>query len=143
MTDSGNPVSVIPILFRAQTNDYYLSGNWYLNNSSIATTSWRGAKDEIETLPSKYEVLFDNLKPVRFKYIHGDSGRYHTGFILDELKDAIDAAGLDTNEVGAYCVNDSSTGEGGIRYEELIAICVKKIKTLENEINILKNKLEE
>lgn len=143
MTDSGSPVSVIPILFRAQTNDYYLSGNWYLNNSSIATTSWRGAKDEIETLPSKYEVLFDNLKPVRFKYIHGDSGRYHTGFILDELKDAIDAAGLDTNEVGAYCVNDSSTGEGGIRYEELIAICVKKIKTLENEINILKNKLEE
>ena len=138
-SSSGNIMSVIPIRFDAKNDEYYLNGTWYLNDSAIATTSWREAKEAIEELPENYEVMFDYLKPVRFKYVEGKSGRYHTGFILDEMKTAMDIAGLSTAEVGAYCVSDTSTGRGGIRYEELIAICVKKIQKLERELNTLKN----
>jgi hypothetical protein len=140
-SSSGSPMSVIPIVFDAKNITYYLNGTWYLNNSEIATTSWREAKEDIEELPASYEIMFDNLRPVRFKYVEGASGRYHTGFILDEMKDAMDVAGLTTAEVGAYCISDETTGRGGIRYGELIAICVSKIQKLERELNILKNSI--
>ncbi len=100
--------------------------------------SWRGAKHDIEQLDDRYSVLFDNLNPVRFKYNDGTSGRYHTGFILDELKSAMDAANITTQELAAYCVSDQETGEGGIRYGALIALLVKEVQTLKKEIKEIK-----
>lgn len=140
-----NETSALPICFECTDSRVIgrLEGTWYVGNSALATTSWRGAKENIEELPESYETLFDNLTPVRFQYIDGTSGRYHTGFILDDLKAAMDAAGLSSKEVGAYCIDDESIGSGGIRYEELIAICVRKIQRLESEINKLKNQSAE
>ncbi len=138
---SGGGMSVIPMRFDAYNGNYYLQGNWYLNDSEIATTSWRGAKRNIETLSDKYSVLFDHLKPSRFIYEEGASGRYHTGFILDELRDAIDAANLDTDEVAAYCVIDGDTGRGGIRYGEIVPLCVNEIQKLKTRISELEIQL--
>lgn len=114
-----------------------LIGTWKYNSSSIST-SWRGAKHDIENIDDRYSVLFDNLLPVRYKYNDGQSNRYHTGFILDELKIAMDKAGIDTSELAAYCVADEVTGEGGIRYDELIALCVDQIQTLKSQVAELK-----
>ena len=110
-----------------------LWGTWTLD-SGAAVTSWRGAKHDIESLDDRYSILFDNLNPVRFKYNDGQSDRYHTGFILDELKDAMAFSGVDSSEFAAYCVDDEQTGEGGIRYEEIIALLVKVVQALKKEI---------
>jgi hypothetical protein len=82
-------------------------------------------KHDIEALTDNYSILFDNLKPVRYKYNDGSSNRYHTGFILEELGLAIEKAGLTSQDCAAYCVSDFETGIGGIRYEELIALNVQ------------------
>lgn len=119
-----------------------LNGTWNMNDDA-SITSWRGAKYDIESLPEKYSLLFDNLKPVRFKYHHGKSGRYHTGFILDEMKDAMDNASVGTSEFAAYCVNNPEIGKGGIRYSELIALNVAEIQQLKKRIVELENKLIE
>jgi hypothetical protein len=107
-------------------------------------------------LLENYSILFDNLNPIRYKYNDGQSNRYHTGFILDELGVAIEKAGLTTQDCAAYCVSDFETGDGGIRYEEIISLntwqiqllkprmtaAEEKIAALELEISSLKSELE-
>ena len=117
-----------------------LSGTWYYGDAEIATTSWRDAKTNIEEIDNRYSKLFDELRPVRFVYNNGQSNRYHTGFILDELKVAMDVANVDTSELAAYCISDETTGEGGIRYSEFIALCVNEIQKLKKRVAELENK---
>ena len=122
-----------------------LLGTWYKDTSEI-TASSRNKKHDIEELDNRYSTLLDNLKPVRFKYNDGISNRYHTGLILDEMKDAMDTAQIDSSEFAAYCVQDKETGDGGIRYEELIALLIKEVQELKTQVNVLTeklNKLEE
>jgi hypothetical protein len=119
----------------------YIYGSLYLNGSPIES-SWRGAKHSIEQLSDNYSILFDNLKPVRFKYNNGTSGRYHTGLILDEVKAAMDIANISTQEFAAYCVSNPETGEGGIRYEAFISLLIKEVQTLKQELKALKEKKE-
>lgn len=121
----------------------FLNGTWY---GSFTTPSSRNKKYDIEELDNRYSTLLDNLKPVRFKYNDGVSNRYHTGLILDEMKDAMDTAQIDSSEFAAYCVQDEKTGDGGIRYEELIALLIKEVQSLKTQVNVLTeklNKLEE
>ena len=122
-----------------------LIGSWY-TSSGITVTSSRNKKHDIEELDNRYSTLLDNLKPVRFKYNDGVSNRYHTGLILDEMKDAMDTAQIDSSEFAAYCIQDKETGDGGIRYEELIALLIKEVQSLKTQVNVLTeklNKLEE
>lgn len=122
-----------------------LQGTWYKGTEEI-TASSRNQKYDIEELDNRYSTLLDNLKPVRFKYNDGVSNRYHTGLILDEMKDAMDTAQIDSSEFAAYCIQDKETGDGGIRYDELIALLIKEVQSLKTQVNVLTeklNKLEE
>jgi hypothetical protein len=112
-----------------------MEGNWY-GTDDQPVTSARSAKTDIESLADKHSVLFDNLVPRSFKYAHGKSGRLHYGLVLDELKDAMDAAGLSEEECAAYCLidPDDPDGMGGIRYSELIALCIREIQLLKQQI---------
>lgn len=125
----------------------WLKGTWYCNSSLIDDSS-RNVKHDIESLPNNYSTLFDNLNPVRYKYNDSSSDRYHTGFILDELGTAIEKAGLTTQDCAAYCVSNFETGDGGIRYSEIISLNTWQIQMLkprmtavETEIISLKAKI--
>lgn len=117
-----------------------LAGTWY-GTSGTAISSWRGVKSNIEELDNRYSILFDELQPVRFIYNNGQSNRYHTGLILDGLKEAMDKAGIDTSELAAYCISNEATGEGGIRYSELISLCIDQIQKLKARVTELEDKL--
>lgn len=79
--------------------------NCYCNNiyGSVATSSDRNLKNTITELTDKHEQLFDNLKPVTFKYNEGSSNRTHLGLIAQDLKQSIESAGLTTQDIAAYC----------------------------------------
>lgn len=137
MTISGNSIS------GEGTN--YINGTWYVDTYH-PVSSWRGAKHDIEPLSDKYSILFDNLKPVRFKYNNGNSGRYHLGYILDEMKDAMDIAQIDSSELAAYCIINPETGNGGIRYSEMVALHtmeIQKLKSRVGELEVKNRDLEE
>lgn len=116
-----------------------LGGTWK-SASTIEVSSARNAKTDIEALNDKHTVLFDNLIPRQFKYADGQSDRIHYGLIVDELRDAMDTAGLAPEECAAYCLDDPNNpdGNGGIRYSELLALCIKEIQALKQEIEELK-----
>ena len=114
----------------------YLWGQIFSTNSAISTSD-ANMKNSIETLPDKYLSLFDWLTPRRYKLNDGASGRYHVGFIAQEVEDAMAVAGVDSLEFGGFIRDiDEETGEDiyFLRYEEFIAILVAKIKQLEERI---------
>lgn len=109
----------------------------YLAKTGATVTSDRNAKNSIEALPEAYEAFIDALEPVRFKYNEGKSGRYHVGYIAQDVEAALIGAGLDSADFAGY-VHVKSADELGLQYHEFIAILHKKIKRLEAQVAALR-----
>ena len=131
----------------------YLGGasyKWKQVYASTATisTSDRNLKKNIKDLDDRYIELFDLIRPVSYQLLSGD--RLHTGFIAQEVEEAMEKVGLTAEELGFFCrdikvVNDTENesdvpvlDEDGnpvyiysLRYEEYIAIMAEKIRRLE------------
>ena len=122
-------------------------------NGQTKTLSDRNLKNTICDIPSEYDVIFDSLRPVTFKYNDGTSGRTHMGMIAQEVEDAVNRAGVSIDDFAAICVEN---GQYGLRYGEFVAMCInqiqklkarmtaaeEKIAALELEISSLKSELE-
>ena len=111
--------------------------------SGSCNKSDRNSKKDIKDLDIKYSKLFDKLRPVSYKLKEGESGRTHTGFIAQELKDSLGEIGLTTNDLAAYCewTDEKGNVTCGIRYEELIALTVLEIKKLKERIKELEDEI--
>ena len=98
-------------------------------------------KNSVEDLPDKYIGMFDLLTPKRFKMNNGTSGRYHVGYIAQDVKAAMDSVGLSSTEFGGWIMDTDTEGNAVyfLRYEEFGAIYAAKIKQLEARLE----KLEE
>lgn len=116
-----------------------LYGTWNLN-SSTTITSDKNAKHNIEEMDDRYSSLFDNLKPVRFKYNDGTSDRYHTGFIAQDIQQSLKDTDMSEKEFAALCGNEE-TGMG-VRYSELHALEVKEIQDLKARVKELEALVE-
>lgn len=112
-------------------------------NTCEGTTSDRNKKNSIENLPEKYVTMFDSLIPRRFKMNNGTSNRYHVGYIAQEVEEAMNTAGIDSQEFGGF-IRDKDDENNDIfllRYGEFDAIYAAKIKQLEARIDELEKRL--
>lgn len=107
----------------------------YADNSEIQTSD-RNKKNSIEELPQKYLTMMDNIKPVRYKLDDGTSGRYHVGFIAQDVEEAMTTAGIDSLEFGGWIKDKDEEGNDlyMLRYSEFIAILWAKIRDLEKRL---------
>ena len=108
-----------------------------LNSSGATVSSDSRKKNSIEALPDTYETLLDTLRPVRFKFNDGTSGRYHVGFIAQEVEEALAGAGLSTQEFGGFVDINGDRSELGLIYTEFIALLLKKMQRQEQRIAAL------
>lgn len=134
--------------FRMDTNDIIRLGNSYyqlylhgsavvLASSGTTVTSDSRKKHSIEALPDAYEAMLDKLTPVRFKFNDGTSDRYHAGFIAQEVQEALEAAGLTTQDFGGYVDLNGDGTELGLIYTEFVALLLQKIQRQEQRIAAL------
>lgn len=109
------------------------------------STSDRNLKNSIEDLPSKYVAMFDLLTPKRYKLNSGTSGRYHIGYIAQDVEDAMNAVGIDSLEFGGLVKGEDENGNViyMLRYDEFDGIRDAKIKRLENDFLAVKSENEE
>lgn len=125
----------------AYTSYVDIQGTWKTNGSNWISTSDIKVKNTIEELDERYSVLFNLLKPRSYKFNEGKSNRKHTGFIVQEVLEAMEEARIPNDEYG-LCVafGDKENPETiwGLRYEEIIALCVKEIQSLRKEVKQLK-----
>lgn len=143
-------------VYATRSTDYYTTVGFYMRArsgvtckgqfmgtwqtySAISVTSDENVKNSIEPLEDKYSIMFDNLVPKRFKYNNGNSGRYHTGFIAQQVNDSLIAANLSASEFAGLCISKTDEGEEwSLRYEEFIALNTWEIQKLKAEIKALK-----
>lgn len=131
------------------------SGKWrniYATNGTIQTSD-KNEKNSIENIPEAYGTLLRNLKPKRYKMNDGTSGRYHTGFIAQDVEEAMKEAGISDLELAAFIKSpaEEETKEGikqcpekgflyGLRYEEFIALNTMMIQDLINRVEELERR---
>lgn len=110
-----------------------------LNDPTV--TSDANLKYDGEDLPDKYVDMFDRLQPKRFKLKAGTSGRFHPGYYAQDVKAAMDAAGIDSTEFGGWVLHQAADGteKQMLRYNEFDAIRDAKIKQMDRRLK----KLEE
>lgn len=110
-------------------------------SSSVISTSDKNKKHDIEDLPDKYVGMLDLLTPKRFKFNYGTSDRYHSGFIAQDVKEAMDACNIDSKEFGGWVRDIDADGNDiyMLRYEEFIAILFAKIKQMDFRIKELED----
>ena len=120
----------------------YKWGQIYSTSSTISTSD-RQAKHDISYDIDDYEALWDELKPVKYKFNDGTSNRYHTGFISQDIEDSLERIGMSSLDFAAFIKSpkyneDMIDGYNyALRYEEIIALNTLKIKKLEARIAAL------
>lgn len=164
-TTNGNSRSYLKC---AQNDGAQLGGSNYKWKSVYATTgtvqtSDRNAKKNIQDMDDRYVQLFDLVRPVTYMLLNGD--RIHTGFIAQEVEEAMEKVGLTAEDLGFFCRDiktkevfdengkmheEDVLDENGnpvyiysLRYEEYIAIMAEKVRRLEAKYNERLAKLDE
>lgn len=122
-----------------QFNNIY--GKAIYQSGSAVTTSDRNAKNTISTLPEKFKAFFRKLRPVSFKYNDGESGRFHAGFIAQEIEEAMHDSDISNMDYAGLVIQEN--GEYGLRYEELIAIQTAVIQDLMDRVEALERRAKD
>lgn len=133
---------------------------WLVNAANVGSD--RNIKTDIHGIDERFVEFFDRLEPVSYKLIGNNHDRDHLGFIAQDVKSAMDEAGITDMEFGGYCRDvklDEETEQPildddgnpvytySLRYGEFIALntmmiqrCQAEIKELRAELDKLKNK---
>ena len=119
-----------------------LYGTWYCNGSVI-NSSDRNAKNSIADIDEKYDTLFDGLRARLYRYNDGTSGRLHSGFVAQEVEEAMQAANVPTSDFAAFCVDGTGTDKErcGLRYEEFVSLNTWQIQKLKAHLQEVENRL--
>lgn len=99
----------------------------------------RNIKNSIEALPEKYVSMFERIEPKRYKLNSGTSGRFHTGFIAQEVEDAMRACGIGSQEFAGWAAAKREDGSETyfLRYGEFIPILWAKVREQEKRLKRL------
>ncbi len=134
-----------------------LGGTWAYDSGSSGNLSDINHKNSIEEINGRFDILFDIIEPVRYKYNEGTSNRYHLGYIAQQIEQSILDAELTEKDV-AFVIDIQDHDEFGqeletytkyLRYEEFIALntwqiqrAKKRITDLENTVVELKTQIQ-
>lgn len=118
----------------------------WATNGTVIYDSDRNVKNSIEYDLSKYRQFLLDLKPCRFKYNEGQSGRYHLGVIAQDVEQSLADNGITPEEFSGWCKmpirNKKKEITGytyGIRYDSFIPLNIMLIQELIKRVE----KLEE
>ena len=114
----------------------------YMRDTSTAVTSDKNLKKDIILFDERYDKFFDLLRPVGFKYIFGTSNRTHSGFIAQEVEEALAAAkltGKDFAIIDKASITEREISEIEVENEDGVTE-TKMIDTPNSDINYLLDK---
>ena len=118
----------------------------WASDGYVIYSSDKNVKNSIEYDLSKYRQFLLDLKPCRFKFNDGQSGRYHLGVIAQDVEQSLADNGISPEEFSGWCKapikNEKKEITGytyGIRYDSFIPLNIMLIQELFRRVE----KLEE
>lgn len=130
---------------KVNDNGMSIDNDLWVDGTKIASSDSR-VKNTMTYDLDEFAALYRTLKPCRFKYNNGKSGRFHTGFIAQEVEQAIADAGFADTDLAVVVQENHGTEEAGrygVRYEELIALNTAFVQKLMDEMDSLKQRVTE
>lgn len=140
-------------------------------NKEWTKTSDKNLKNNITSLDDRFDILFDNLKPVKYNLILDNSNKEYYGFIAQDIEDCLSDANIDINTSGIidiqelnkreqrknndgeledvensvtnYLLDKGITKKYGLNYDGFISLLVDQVQKLKSRIEELENKLNE
>lgn len=119
----------------------FLRGSVITSNVAISTSSDERKKNNINLLDRRYIQLLKEISPVSFKYNSQLDENFHTGFIAQDVKAAMQKCGISNNQLAAFVDINKDGSQYALRYEEFISPMLLYIKSLEEQIKLLKQKV--
>lgn len=133
---------------------YDLGASWsqwaniYVASGTISSSD-RNKKNNIEYNPELYDDFFFDLKPTQYKFINGQSNRYHLGFISQDVEQALVDNNLTSLDFAGFIKSPIYEDDGvtikdysyGLRYSEFIALNTHMIQKLYKRIKGLEEKI--
>lgn len=124
--------------------NFFVAGGVY-SSEEITIRSDARVKSNVSYDLGKYDEFFMSLKPTRFKYNNGVSGRMHLGFVAQDVEQAMLDAGLTSVELAALVKDpvEEVLDDGiedfrySLRYGEFIALNTHMIQKLYHMVNEL------
>ena len=119
----------------------------WATDGTVIYSSDKNVKNSIEYDLSRYRQFLLDLKPCRFKYNEGQSGRYHIGMIAQDMEQSLADNGIAASEFSGWCKmpvrdkNHNITGYTyGIRYDSLIPLNTMMIQELARRVEALERR---
>ena len=121
----------------------------WATDGTVIYSSDKNVKNSIDYDLSRYRQFLLDLKPCRFKYNEGQSGRYHIGMIAQDVEQSLYDNGIDSTEFSGWCkapVRDEEHNivgyTYGLRYDAIIPLNTMMIQELVKRLDALETKLE-
>lgn len=119
----------------------------WATDGTVIYSSDKNVKNSIDYDLSRYRQFLLDLKPCRFKYNEGQSGRYHIGMIAQDMEQSLADNGIAPSEFSGWCKmpirdeNHNITGYTyGIRYDSLIPLNTLMIQELVKRVEALEKR---
>lgn len=119
----------------------------WATDGTVIYSSDKNVKNSIDYDLSRYRQFLLDLKPCRFKYNEGQSGRYHIGMIAQDMEKSLADNGIAPSEFSGWCKmpirdeNHNITGYTyGIRYDSLIPLNTLMIQELVKRLEALEKR---
>lgn len=115
----------------------------YASNAMIQTSDLT-VKEQVEYGLSRYDALFDALRPMSFLLVNGESGRRHLGLGAQDVEQAMAECGVSDMDFAGFIKSPRSNEEGydyALRYGELIPMCIYRIQRLDKLVAELERKI--
>lgn len=93
----------------ANVNLYLRGSACKIGSKDIATTSDRNLKKDILEFDERFDHFFDKLEPITYKYVNGNSGRKHSGYIAQQVEEALISSGITLDEYGCIEIDEISS----------------------------------
>lgn len=129
-------------------NDIFVTRNGCYSSEELTRGSDRRIKHSITYDMDKYSGFFMNLQPTAFRLNNGNSGRFHIGFIAQDVEQALLAAGMSTQDFAGFVrsaglndVHGEYEDQCYLRYENFIALNTFMIQKLFRRIEELESKI--
>ena len=116
------------------TVDLYVDG--------AAVTSDRNKKYDINYDLSRFDAVFDGLRPGTYKLLNGKSNRDHIGLVAQDVEEALLFCGLTNQEFGAVVreIAEDGTERYFLRYMEFIGLLIDQVQKLKARVGQLEAK---